>query len=295
MPDVVPLNEIQQWFQRVISSPDGTKLALASHALSSGETVSAEKLERVILRSESMTSLDRLQIYSRAYFLRLIECLRAEFPAVRQAIGDEAFDGLGIGYLIDYPSTSYTLANLGASFDEFLERTRPATAIDENEFDFASFLIELARLERIYSEVFHARGPETAKSLLQDDLNGLRPEVFADSRLTFHPSVRLVQLQYPVHEYVSAIRQNQEPQLPESRPAFLVVTRRNYIVRRFEVDSRQFHLLERLVAGSTVIEALQSLRQLPESAVASETLAGDLHRWFRDWSSSLLFAGLVQP
>lgn len=293
MPASRSLNNLQQWMQTVITHPDGIGAGIRSADAAKFLTVTVGNIEQVILPSSDMNSLDRLQIYGRAYFGRLIECLRAQFPSVRHAIGDEAFDGLAFGYLIHHPSTNYTLGTLGDSFDAFLETTRPPRP-DETEPDqpdFADFLIDLARLERIFSEVFHGKGPESSRSLEPSEFDGLSAVRFADCRLVPHACVRLVELRFPVHEYISAIRKETEPAPPTARPVCLVVTRRDYVVRRYEITRPQFTLLSAIIGQSTIGQALEIL--LSDSNVDIASLKTDLRTWFRDWSAAPLFAEFV--
>jgi hypothetical protein len=294
MPDSSTLNTIQRWLQAVITHPDGVRTGVDSPAARQLVEVTQTDVERVILPSLEMTSLDRLQIYGRAYFGRLLECLAAQFPAVQHAVGTNAFNGLAFGYLVDYPSKSYSLSTLGSSFDEYLTATRPPRSDDANadEPDFADFLIELARLERVYAEVFDGPGPERSRTLNVGELAGLSPQEFAASRLVFHSCVKLLELQFPVHEYASAIRRELEPTPPVARPINLVVTRRDYIVRRFEVTKPQYELLTSLMKSETVGNALMQL--LAEPKIDNARLQTDLQSWFREWSAAPLFAELVR-
>lgn len=294
MPLSRSLNSIQKWMQTVITHPDGVGAGVASSDAVTLLDVASDDVERVVLPSREMGSLDRLQIYGRAYFGRLLECLRAQFPAVRHALGDEAFDGLAFGYLVDHPSTRYTLAPLGSSFDAYLLATRPARAkeSDPSEPDFADFLIDLTRLERIYGEVFDGPGPERSRSLESPKISGLSPQDFANSRLILHSCVRLLELRFPVHEYATAIRNGQEPPPPIARPIYLAVTRRDYVVRRYEITSQQFQLLSALERQATIGEAIQTL--YTDAAFDVSSLRFDLQSWFHDWSAAPLFAELTR-
>jgi hypothetical protein len=292
MPQPNTLNTIQRWMQSVITHPDGVVAGIASVPAANLIEVSVDQIEGVILPSHEMNSLDRLQIYGRAYFGRLIECLQAQFPAVRQAIGDEAFNGLAFGYLVQHPSTTYTLSKLGDAFDTFLAKTRPSPAIS-GQPDFADFLIDLAQLERTYSEVFNGQGPERSRSLDVTDFENMLPDQFAECRLIPYPCVRLLKLKFPVHDYATAIRLGTEPTIPDARQVSLVITRRNYVVRRFEVTEPQFELLSALIRQVTIGESLQSLRSLADIDV--DNLVTQLHGWFRDWSATPLFAELQRP
>ena len=87
------------------------------------------------------------------------------------------------------------------------------------------------------------------------------------------------------------VRHGEDPDFPKARSTYLVVTRRDYIVRRFEVSSIQFALLTALQQGSSVGEAL--LAMPPHDAADLAQLATDLRRWFLEWTSAPLFQRLV--
>jgi hypothetical protein len=290
MPPPRPLNSIQRWLQRVITHPEGVAAGIVAPEALTLLNMEAVDLEQVILPSRQMSSLDRLQIYSHAYVARLLDCLKARYPAVLYAIGDDGFAGLGFGYLIAHPSPGYSLAALGNSFDAYLTATRPAQS-DLNEtggFDFADFLIQLARLERIYSDVFDGPGPERSLPLRPADFAGLSPDDFAHCRLELNPSVRLLEFPFPVHEYASAIRQGIEPPLPIAREVCLVVTRRDYVVRRFEVTRQQFQLLSAIAQQLSIGEGLENL--IANSTTDLRSLGADLQAWFHEWSAAQLFS-----
>ena len=116
-------------------------------------------------------------------------------------------------------------------------------------------------------------------------------EQFADSQFVLHDCVRLLSLRFPVHEYATAVRHGEDSDVPEARPTFLVVTRRDYIVRRFEVSPIQFALLAALQRGSSVGEAQLAIR--PHDDADLLQLATDLHRWFLEWAAAPLFQRLI--
>ncbi|WP_397568812.1 putative DNA-binding domain-containing protein [Schlesneria sp. T3-172] len=289
-----PLDVIQSWLQSVITDPLGIEAGIASSPAMERFATSVSDVESVILPSQRLSSLDRLRIYGNAYFGRLLDCLRSQFPAVRQAAGDDAFDGLAFGYLVSHPSKSYTLAELGTSFESYLRSTRPPRESNPGsaEFDFADFLIDLTRLEAVYNDVFDGPGPERVPSLSADSLAGLSPEKFAASVLRFHASVRLREFGFPVHEYATAVRRGTPPTLPNPRPVYLVITRRDYIVRRFEVTRSQYHLLSALYQQQPVGVALQTLCGIPEFDL--DSLKNDLQHWFREWTAAPLFAEVLE-
>lgn len=290
-PDTPDLSTIQRWMQSVITHPDGVAAGVASDAARQQIQVDASSIESLIGRSQSQTSLERLQIYSNAYHARLIEVLMGEYPALMHALEEEAFVGLATEYLQVHPPASYTLSHLGRAFPDFLAQTRPARDDEDGSPDWADFLIDLARLERCYSEVFDGPGIEGQSSLQANELRSLTPDQWLMTRLIPAPCLRLKTFRFAVHEYASAIRQNREADddFTTPRPTFLAITRRDYIVRRASLPEPEYRVLCSLIAGRTVGTALNvAVANHPDSC---ESLARQVNRWFRHWSAAGYFSG----
>jgi len=289
-----PLEQIQRWMQAVIVHPEGVIAGIEAESAQREIVVPAGQVEAVVRRSRQQTSVERLQIYANAYYARLLECLREEFPALVHALGEETFDAFAFGYLQYYPSQSYTLADLGRHFPKYLEETRPLEIVGEEDGpSWPDFLIDLATVERTYSEVFDGPGTEGKPILQPGDLAGISPEKWSMARLQPVPCLRLMSLKYPVHLYISAVRKKGRVVIPEPSPTYLVVTRREYVVRRSAVSRMEYALLTELVAGKPIGPAIE--RVAAEPGVDNDALAGRLHEWFRDWAAAAYFRGIEIP
>src|SRR5258708_35048304 len=119
------LDELQRWMQAVVTDPRGVASGINSDQAQQQIALVPEQAERIVMRSRTLSALERLKIYNQAYFARLLECLRHEYSVLATALGEELFDAFAVGYLELYPSTSYTLEFLGADFPEYLAATRP--------------------------------------------------------------------------------------------------------------------------------------------------------------------------
>lgn len=287
------LERLQRWMQAVIVHPGGVAAGMGSEEARGELDVTASELERVIGRSRALTAAERLQVYNNAYFARLLECLEAEFPAVRQAVGEKTFSTLVCGYLQSYPSRSYTLSDLGRRLPVYLHEIRPDTAANALA-DWADFVIDLARLERLYAEVFDGPGSEGRPMLAADQLLGISPEEWPRVRLRCVPCLRLEEFRFPVHEYATAARVRQTAHdaapplaVPSPCETFLVVTRRDFVVRRFAATADEFKALRLLHAGRPVGEVVRQSFDSGHAAV--EELAGRLENWFRRWAAARLF------
>jgi hypothetical protein len=289
MPPLRHLEQIQRWMQAVITHPAGVAAGVRSTDAQQHLPIRVEQVDSVILPSARLTSVERLEVYASAYYARLLECLRDEFAALVQALGPEAFDGFAFGYLQASPSGSYTLAELGRGFPGYLAETRPSG--DNTEPGWPDFLIELAGLERIYSEVFDGEGIEGIPTLQRADLADISPAQWPEARLVPVPCLRLVRLSFPVHEYISAVRKKATPVIPKAATTYLVITRRDYVVRRCAVSHEEFTLLENLVAGETVGGAIRNLAE--QTTVDLERLAEQLREWFAGWAAAGYFLQAV--
>lgn len=294
LPRSPALDQVQCWMQSVIMHPDGVAAGIRSDPARRQIDVTPDRLENVIRRSQRQTSMERLQVYANAYYARLVECLREEFPAVAHALGMETFDAFAFAYLQAYPSTSYTLANLGRSFPRYLQETRPAdTVSDDGAPTWPDFLIDLATLERTYSEVFDGPGIENVRTLRPEDFTALTLDRWSGARLVAAPCLRLLALRFPVHEYVTAVRHGRETTLPLPEPTYLAVTRREYVVRRTTVSRSEFALLSKLIQGATIRAAIECAAA--NSEVELDQLELRIRQWFHSWGAAGYFRAVEWP
>jgi hypothetical protein len=286
------LTFIQNWMQSVITHPDGISAGIDSAEARQHIDIATDEIENVITRSKTLTSVERLAVYGNAYFTRLLGCMEDEFPALFTALGEETFHLFAFDYLKTHPSRSYTLAMLGAKFPQFLADTRPERT--SSEPDWADFLVDLATLERIYSEVFDGPGVEGQPLLEPGDLQAINPDAWPSVRLVPTVCLRLHSFSFPVHEFITAVRHgNEEATIPELRPTFLAITRREFIVRRIPLTSDEFALLELLVEQEgSVGQAISTIAS--ETTISVDELAARLTDWFRVWAAEGFFQTLAK-
>src|SRR5260370_12807207 len=80
-----------------------------------------ELADSYIKPNKLLTSFERLEIYNRQYWFRVIGAVAEDFPALNAVLGDKIFDRLVLTYLPENPSTSFTLRNLGSNLPQWLE------------------------------------------------------------------------------------------------------------------------------------------------------------------------------
>jgi hypothetical protein len=286
------LPKLQRWLQAVITHPQGVTAGMVSREASDLFEVQPSTCEQILTRSQALTAAERLAIYHRAYYARLIDCLRESFPVLRSTLGDEAFDEFALGYLQTYPSQSYTLAELGARFHQFLAETRPAPNETGDEPSWPDFLIELATLELAFSETFDGPGSEQVPPLHSESLANLSPEQLLTARLITSPSLRLLRFRFPVARYWSQARR-ESSEVPAPADCYLAVYRRDYVVRHWELSPVSYAILRSLQQGNTLLAALEAAADVSEGATANAAaFPDDLQRWFREWAAQGMLLGV---
>src|SRR5688572_873990 len=93
---VTPLYELQKKFQDYVLSPQ-------------------PGMEREIVSTPEADAKTRLEIYSDAYRLRLIEALATDYVAVKTLAGEEQFERLARAFIETHPSTYYNVRWFGES------------------------------------------------------------------------------------------------------------------------------------------------------------------------------------
>lgn len=279
----IDLTVVQRWMQTVLMHPAGVETGVASEAARAWIDVTPDQAESVVEPSHSLSGLERLAIYNRAYFARLLECLRDSYRVLFEAIGEEAFDDFAINYLQGFPSRSYTLNDLGKHFPDYLRQSRLQADAGET---WPDFVIDLATLESLYNEVFDGPGVENQPLVSSESLAAIPPESWPHVRLIPVPCLKLLALHFPVHEYYSAIRRGLDADYPEPSETLLAVLRRDYQIRRYELTRPQFELLAAIIRGENLESALALAA---DSAVDLDSFAADLNIWFRNWTAEEFF------
>lgn len=264
------LSLLQHWMKAVVTGRGGLPEKLRAAALEHG--LSAED---VVAERHGLSAHERLSIYTSGYVLRLLECMRADFPALRGFVGDSVFDAFAKAYLITEPPRSRSLFDLSAGFPRFLEETKPKESQLQAELSALLDLPpELARLERARAEVICERGTE------QDPPpQPLSPLAIFGEGLTLQatPCLRLLELKFPLVAFLKSSDRGERPEPPRPRTSFVAVGRFNYRIHVEEVAPWQFAFLKACERPAFAYEAAQ--RAARESGREPAELLAELVVW----------------
>lgn len=247
---------------------------------------------RYIKPNDRLTSFERLEIYNRQYWFRVLASMNEDFPGLRAILGEWQFEAMSKAYICDCPSCSFTLRNLGSQLELWLSK-HPKWLQDKR-----LLALDMVRLEWADIEAFDGQ----AKPALQaQDLARLAGP---NLRLGLQPYVRLLQLHYPVDDLLLEVKDG-EDEIPDMasnafherkkrkkvravaklKPAqiFLVVHRMDYSVYFRRIEPEQFLLLSALSKGDSILSAIESAFR--KSVIPEADRGPSVQHWFQTWAT----------
>jgi hypothetical protein len=250
----------------------------------------ADLASTFIKPNDRLTSLERIEIYNRQYWFRLIDCLYEDYPGLLAVIGQSKFDRLLHAYIETYPSRSFSLRNLGDRLEQFITE-RP---------DLVKPRFELARQMAAFewAQVVAFDDPEYPPVSV-DDLLGKDP---AKLRLSLQPYVRLLELDWPLDDYALALKRQQTAlrseasnavdappaastirrrSLPKREKVFVAVHRHKFDLYFKRLDELGYRLLTALRDGQTLAAACVSAM---EQTDPSEDPTKAIQALFKNWT-----------
>jgi hypothetical protein len=224
----------------------------------------ADVASSFIAPNSRLTAFERLEIYNRQYWFRILGALAEDFPALRAVLGGRAFDALSIAYLTAHPSRSFSLRNLGSRLVEWLAANPRFTGRRHR------LALDVARIEWAFVEAFDSaqREPLTLEQIATLD---------ADSRLALQPHLQLIALEYPADDLVLSLHQRDKRQVGEAglagdevapqpaklprlrrKPAWVAAHRLENSVYYKRLAREEFLVLSAIRAGSALAPALET-------------------------------------
>jgi hypothetical protein len=225
---------------------------------------------QIIRSDQRLAAVERINIYVNAYFYRLLECLKEEFPAALAVIGANDFAGLVRDYLVWRPPTEPSIFYAGRYLAEFLR--------NHNLAKRWPFIAELARLERATLESFHA--PE-APTLTGEEMRAIPPQQWPTIELRSHPGVEILYGEWRVSEMLSAVERGDEWVEPKQEKNEVIVWRRgtNVHYRMLEnAETDSLVLLQKGTSFAAICEAISANSSSDQVALIGRLLA----RWLAD-------------
>jgi hypothetical protein len=244
--------------------------------------------------NDRLSSFERLEIYNRVYWFRILDCLYDDYPGLRAIVGQPRFMKLATAYLAKYPSTSFTLRNLGQRLERFL-REEPRWIAPHRDL-----ALDMTRFEWAQVAAFD---DAAEPAITTDDILDTPP---AKLHLGLQPYLSLLKLSYAVDRFFLAVQKRDADvlrdeasntfeampsssspkntvRLPKREDLHVAVHRYDNMLYYKRLEPEAFAILQALRRGVTVEKACAV-------AISSSTRTRvdwpmQIKEWFNDWSS----------
>jgi hypothetical protein len=253
--------------------------------------------EAIIAPNNRLSAFERLQLYNRQYWYRLLDALADDFPALRALLGPRRFEKCSIAYLNDHPSRSFSLRNLGSSLVEWMAEH------PERSGRRHRLALDVARIEWAFVEAFDNA---EQKPLTTAQIRAL----CGGSRFALQPHVRLLALDHPAVDLVLALHSRQRRDSSEAgvrhedssdlsseklprvfrRPTWVVAHRVDNSVYYRDLMREEFFTLTAIQNGQSLSEALEA--GFLGSRMPQSRWPKTVEEWFANWAE---FGWICEP
>ena len=185
-----------------------------------------------------------LAVYRNNVMSSLIKVVTARFPVVRRLLGEDCFLESARRFIAAEPPRSPLLLEYGDGFPDFLRRLGDDSCV-----------ADIADLEVARGKAYHAAD---AVSLPPQAFAAIPAERLAGLRLTFHPSVSLLQSRFPIVSLWQAKQEAGDVALPQVRAEAALIARPMLEVEVWNLPPGGFAFLTALRRGVTMAEAAEA-------------------------------------
>lgn len=241
-----------------------------------------------IAPNSRLSAFERLEIYNRQYWFRVLGALAEDFPALQAVVGSRAFEALSIAYLTAHPSRSFSLRNLGSRLVAWL------TANPQWARRRRRLVLDIARIEWAVVEAFDSA---ECTPLALEQIATLD----ARSHLALQPHLQLVALDHAADDLVLKLHDQQKRDTSEAgvrhgvetaaqdklprlrlRPTWLAVHRVDLSVYYRRLRREEFLTLAAIRLGLPLAEAIESGFQ--DSPIPQHRRPVRVRAWFATWA-----------
>jgi len=248
----------------------------------------AAAVAKLVKPSRTLRPIERVEIYNRMYWFRLLDSMAQDFPGLRALLGEKRFWPLMESYLTACPSRSFTLRDLGSRLERFIASEPNLVA------PHGAAARDLVRFE--WAQVVAFDGPSKPR-LKKSQLAGLPADKL---RFSLQPYLTLLTCRHPVDEYVLAVKRDgalrteasnaiaarmesaaRSAQLKRGAMLHIAVHRLDNQLYYKRVEPEAARLLRAIKAGRTLAEACA--RAFGCSKLKPADQAKKIRSWFALW------------
>jgi hypothetical protein len=207
----------------------------------------------------------RFEIYRASLLANLGNALADVYPVIKKLVGATFFDAMAQRYISGQPSEHGDISVYGKNFAVFLQNFAPAREL--------GYLPDMARLEWCVHQAFHAADGAALKI---DALATLSSEALASSGFILHPSLQLLQSDYPLQQIWQMHQNNSDDVTVDlnSGAVNLLIFRQHMDMVILPVSLSEFNFVQRLHESRNLATACEQLVQSDDDFDVGHILHG---------------------
>lgn len=232
----------------------------------------AEGIEEQIVDAPQISIQRRIDIYRNGYYLRLTEILEREFISLKNLMGNEDYKALCREYIDTYPSAHFSLRTFGRHMLQFLN-SRPNSD---------PLHCELVEFEWLFGQVLNA--PD-GTHLTVDEMMAIPPEAWATLRMTLHPSLAFITLNYNSPLIWQALFENDPEKHPvpalekAEKPVKWIIWRFHQRAHYQDLSPEKELMLKGIQENQTFLEICEALCTLMDPEHVAQFAGSTLREW----------------
>lgn len=227
--------------------------------------------------SATLLPYQRVELYHRQYWWRLIDCLQSNFPMVTRLFGYSDFKReIAIPYLHESPPTHWALCQLGESLPKWIGER---------------YQNEDVKLVKTCAEIDWALGKAFwVKEFPSVNFSALEEEEILTSTFYLQPHVQLFSLKADLFSFRETFLSEEVdywnthpfPPLNHGEKFFAVYRFQNKSIKWKEISKYEFKFLSFFIKGLTLNQACDKIEQEGGEFYAQAQL--EMPLWLRDWT-----------
>ena len=215
---------------------------------------------------------ERLYLYKDAYYLRLTDVLKRDYPGIFALLDEASFEDLATQYIDQNPSKYVSVNFFGNAMPAFLKRTQPYSA--------QPHLAEMATFERgVSMAIYNLYGPV----LSPEAFATLPQEKWPEVRIEPHTSMQVLKLKYNIPEIWRAICDKMPlPELTRNKTTTWLVWQKELHTYYVMLSDPEAFVMESFKKNLCIAEICEGLCHWLDEAEVPQYLVNLILRWLHD-------------
>lgn len=273
------MRKIQEWFGSIITRPliENDRI----NPLSPSGVVITKEAARFVSPSPTLHPHQRIEIYNRQYWWRLLNVLQTNFPLLLRLFDYHDFnEKIAVPFLVKYPPCNWSLSDLGEKL--------PLWVKEEYKYNDRELVYDAALLDQVFASSFLSiQHPPIDFALLSKN----DPDSLLTLPFRLQPHIHLLEYRYDLPDFREMLIKeepgywvkNDFPALTQDKTYYFVIFRnhKNNVSWK-DIPKVEYLLLKQFTHELSIQAACDWIEK--QDSKTQEDMAAHLQTWIQDWT-----------